>query len=143
MNDTPIPDQFLTVSIIDENGNENDQSMKTNQKGDGNLQLNGLTPNNYTVNIYYDGNENFTNSNTTQTLKIIEEFVKSTSSSTTSQSTNTNNHQESNSYGPEIDSSGITREQAMEYGYTYTPEHGGHYIGSNDRWDENAGVYHD
>ena len=130
MNDTPIPDQFLTVSIIDENGNENDQSMKTNQKGDGNLQLNGLTPNNYTVNIYYDGNENFTNSNTTQTLKIIEEFVKSTSSSTTSQSTNTNNHQESNSYGPEIDSSGIT-------------EHGGHYIGSNDRWDENAGVYHD
>ena len=44
---------------------------------------------------------------------------------------------------PEVDSSGITRQQADKYGYTYTTEHGGHYIGYNDHWDEKAGVYHD
>ena len=106
--------------------------MKTNQNGDGNLQLNGLTPNNYTIKIYYDGNENFTNTNTTQTITIIKEIVKSTSSSTTSPSTTSPNNQKSDSYGSEIDSGGVTREQAMEYGWTYTSEHGGHYIGSHD-----------
>ena len=30
-----------------------------------------------------------------------------------------------------------------QFGYTYTEEHGGHYIGYNDHWDEKAGVYHD
>ena len=44
---------------------------------------------------------------------------------------------------PSVDSSGITREEADYYGFTYTSDHGGHYIGYNDHWDENAGCYHD
>ena len=35
------------------------------------------------------------------------------------------------------------KEVADKYGYEYTTDHGGHYIGKNDRWDEKAGVYHD
>lgn len=50
---------------------------------------------------------------------------------------------DSSDIGPDVDSSGITREVANKYGYTYTEEHGGHYIGYNDAWDEENQCYHD
>ena len=58
-------------------------------------------------------------------------------------STKSKSSKSSGSYRPEVDSDGITREVADKMGYTYTSAHGGHYIGSNDHWDPEAGVYHD
>lgn len=46
-------------------------------------------------------------------------------------------------YRNAADSGGITREIADKYGYEYTTDYGGRYIGKNDHWDEKAGVYHD
>ena len=137
MNGTPIKDQTVNISVTDKDGTTDYHSVVTNEKGVGKLKLD-KSPGKYTVNCTYGGNENYTANTTNQTLKIKEKPVEESADV------------EYNSYSsssednrPEVDSSGITRQQADKYGYTYTTEHGGHYIGYNDHWDEKAGVYHD
>ncbi|WP_292600566.1 hypothetical protein [Methanobrevibacter sp. UBA212] len=137
MNGTPIKDQTVNISVTDKDGTTDYHSVVTNEKGVGKLKLD-KSPGKYTVNCTYGGNENYTANTTNQTLKIKEKPVEeSTNVDYTSYSSSSEDNR------PEVDSSGITRQQADKYGYTYTTEHGGHYIGSNDHWDEKAGVYHD
>ena len=137
MNGTPIKDQTVNISVTDKDGTTDYHSVVTNEKGVGKLKLD-KNPGKYTVNCTYGGNENYTANTTNQTLKIKEKPVEeSTNVDYTSYSSSSEDNR------PEVDSSGITRQQADKYGYTYTTEHGGHYIGYNDHWDEKAGVYHD
>lgn len=137
MNGTPIKDQTVNISVTDKDGTTDYHSVVTNENGVGKLKLD-KSPGKYTVNCTYGGNENYTANTTNQTLKIKEKPVEeSTNVDYTSYSSSSEDNR------PEVDSSGITRQQADKYGYTYTTEHGGHYIGSNDHWDEKAGVYHD
>lgn len=137
MNGTPIKDQTVNISVTDKDGTTDYHSVVTNEKGAGKLKLD-KNPGKYTVNCTYGGNENYTANTTNQTLKIKEKPVEESAdveyNSYSSSSEDTR---------PEVDSSGITRQQADKYGYTYTTEHGGHYIGAHDHWDEKAGVYHD
>lgn len=137
MNGTPIKDQTVNISVTDKDGTTDYHSVVTNEKGVGKLKLD-KSPGKYSVNCTYGGNENYTANSTNQTLKINEKPVEESAdveyNSYSSSSEDTR---------PEVDSSGITRQQADKYGYTYTTEHGGHYIGYNDHWDEKAGVYHD
>ena len=137
MNGTPIKGQTVNISVTDKEGATDYHSVVINEKGVGKLKLD-KSPGKYTVNCTYGGNENYTANTTNQTLKIKEKPVEESAdveyNSYSSSSEDTR---------PEVDSSGITRQQADKYGYTYTTEHGGHYIGYNDHWDEKAGVYHD
>ena len=84
LNNTPIANQRLNITIIDSNGGENPQVITTDANGDGSLQLNGLAVGNYTMNVTYGGNENYTSCNTTQKLEMKEKVIPSqTSSSST------------------------------------------------------------
>ncbi len=142
LNNTPIEHELVKVTILDSDGDVVvDESLKTNSKGKTNLNLD-LNPGKYNVNVTFSGNDNFTGSNATKTITIEEVVVEETytQQSTSSYSSDSSSQSE---YRPAVDSGGITREQADYYGYRYTPEHGGHYIGYLDHWDENAGVYHD
>ena len=53
LNNTPIANQTVNVTIIDANGGENPQVITTDANGDGSLQLNGLAVGNYTINVTY------------------------------------------------------------------------------------------
>ena len=142
LNDTPIANASVILVFKDQNGSITNKSALTDNNGLCNVSLNGLAKGNYSVTIIFDGNDKLMNSSLSSNLEIkqkVTEVQKSVSSSTSSSSSSSSG----NSIGPEVDSGGITREQAQKYGYTYTTEHGGHYIGSHDRWDENAGMYHD
>ena len=142
LNDTPIANASVILVFKDQNGSITNKSGLTDNNGLCNVSLNGLAKENYSVTIIFDGNDKLMNSSLSSNLEIkqkVTEVQKSVSSSTSSSSSSSSG----NSIGPEVDSGGITREQAQKYGYTYTTEHGGHYIGSHDRWDENAGMYHD
>ena len=93
--------------------------------------------------------------NNNSTLKENESIQNSVNTKDTSDTNNQESSQPTvkqksqeslasgNKSTPDVDSSGITREVANQYGYTYTEEHGGHYIGYNDRWDEENQCYHD
>ena len=142
LNDTPIANASVILVFKDQNGSITNKSALTDNNGLCNISLNGLNTGNYSVTVIFNGNDKLMNSSLSSNLEIKEkvtEVQKSVSSSTSSSSSSSS----SNSIGPAVDSGGVTREQAQQYGWTYTSEHGGHYIGVNDRWDEKAGVYHD
>lgn len=80
INGTPIANQTVNITIIDANGGKNPQNVTTNEMGNGMLQLNGLTVGNYTINITYGGNENYSSCNITYKLTIAEIVQESSSS---------------------------------------------------------------
>ena len=86
-NSTPLANQTVNITIVDANGGKNPQQVKTDGMGNGILQLNGLTPGEYTFNVTYSGNSNYSASNITQKIEI-NEVVKEKS---TSQSKSTGN----------------------------------------------------
>ncbi|MBE6510921.1 MAG: hypothetical protein E7Z74_06610 [Methanobrevibacter millerae] len=88
LNNTPIANQRVNITIIDANGGKNPQAVTTDANGDGRLQLNGLTLGNYTVNVTYGGNDNYTVCNTTQRLQMTEKVTPQASTTSTSSSKN-------------------------------------------------------
>ena len=145
VNGTGISDETVKVTVIDDNGGIYQTSVITNGSGIGVLELD-KTAGNYTVNCTFAGNDNYAGNSTFQKLIINEEVAEQavqeqSSSSYTSSSSSSQSSQSDNR--PAVDSDGITREEADYYGWKYTTDHGGHYIGSHDHWDEEAGVYHD
>ena len=86
LNNTSIANQTVNVTIIDANGGKNPQVITTDANGDGSLQLNGLAVGNYTINVTYGGNNNYTSCNTTQKLEMKEKVIPTQSSSTDSSS---------------------------------------------------------
>ena len=83
LNKTPISKEIVNITITDSKGKVVvDDVVKTNDKGKAKLDLD-LKKGKYTVNVAYNGNENYTGNNTTQKLTIKEKVAeaKSTSSS--------------------------------------------------------------
>lgn len=93
LNNTPIANQTVNVTIIDANGGKNPQVITTDANGDGSLQLNGLAVGNYTINVTYGGNDNYTSCNTTQKLEMKQKVVPSQTSSSSSTDTSSSNSQ--------------------------------------------------
>ena len=122
LNNTPISNSSIIVVFKDQNGSIINKSIITDSSGIGNLQLNGLSAGNYSVNIIFKGNDKYMNSTlfTNLTIKNIVVSIANSASSVSSSSSSPSN----NNYGPDVDSGGITREQAQAYGWSYTSDHG-------------------
>lgn len=137
LNKTPLSKEIVNITIKNSKGKVVvDDVVKTNSKGKAKIDLD-LKKGKYNVTVSYGGNENYTGNNTTQKLTIKEEVVAQTSVS----STNSNG---GNNYdSPEVDSLGITREQAMRaeqisgWDVKYDPD-SGMYV----QYDPKYGVYH-
>lgn len=76
---SPLANQVVNITIIDVNGSENHQQVTTDESGKGMLQLNGLTPNEYTFSITYGGNGDYKGCNST--IKVTIAAVQPVSSS--------------------------------------------------------------
>lgn len=113
LNNTPISNQTVNITIVDANGVENRQVVITDGNGDGNLQLNGLATGNYNINVCYGGNDKFNPSNTTQKLEIKEKVVESNSISYSSSSSG-----DDSSYGSYIDDKWVSMSES-EYASRY------------------------
>ena len=85
LNKTPITNEVVNITVTNNKGKVVvDDVVKTDSKGKAKLDLD-LKKGKYTVNVTYDGNENYTCNNTTQKLTIKEEVVEAeTTSSSTS-----------------------------------------------------------
>ena len=81
LNNTPIANQADNITIIDANGGKNPKTITTDANGDASFQLDGFASGNYTINVTYGGNENYTSCNTTQNMIIKEKEVQSTAQS--------------------------------------------------------------
>ena len=108
LNKTPISNGTINVTITDKNGKEViKETIKSNSKGVAKLKLK-LKKGKYTVNASFEGNDNYTGNSSTQKLTIKEAVAKVESSGSSSSYSSGNNLE-----GPETDSLGITREEAM------------------------------
>ncbi|MDO5859867.1 hypothetical protein [Methanobrevibacter sp.] len=87
LNNTPLSKEKVNITIKNSKGKiVANKTVKTNEKGNAKLDLN-LKKGNYTVNVTYGGNENYTGNNTTQKLTIKEEEKIVETQSTTSSDT--------------------------------------------------------
>ena len=126
-NKTPISKQIVNITLTNSKGKVVvDDVVKTDSKGKAKLDLN-LKKGKYSVNVTYGGNENYTGNNTTQKLTIKGEVVQ-TETSESSVSSSGGNYIE----GPEADSLGITKEQAM---------HAMEVVGNDVKYDAESGLY--
>lgn len=76
LNDNPISKEIISIKITDNTGKVVvDDVVKTDSKGKAELDLN-LEKGEYSVNVTYGGNENYTSNGTAQKLIIKEEAVK-------------------------------------------------------------------
>ena len=92
LNKTPISKEMVNITITDSKGNlVVDDVVKTNSKGKAKIDFD-LDEGKYDVTVYYCGNENYTEDNTTQKLTIEEEVVEAKLVGSTSQSAETNRY---------------------------------------------------
>lgn len=76
LNDNPISKEIISIKITDNTGKVVvDDVVKTDSKGKAELDLN-LEKGEYSVNVTYGGNENYTSNGTAQKLTITQEVVK-------------------------------------------------------------------
>ncbi len=138
LNKTALSKEILNITITNSKGKVVvDDVVKTDSKGNAKLHLD-LKKGEYNVTVSYGGNENYTGNNTTQKLTIKEEVVEVTSVSSSGGSSNSNYLE-----GPEYDSLGISKEQAMRaeqisgQDVKYDPD-SGMYV----QYDPKYGTYH-
>lgn len=92
INGTASSKEVINITITNSKGKVVvDDVVKTNSKGKAKLDLD-LKKGKYTVNVTYDGNENYTGSNTTQKLTIKEKVVEATSSEQSSTQSSGGSH---------------------------------------------------
>ena len=138
LNKTPLSKQNVNITVKNDKGKVvANKTVKTDDKGNAKMDLK-LQKGKYDVDVSYGGNENYTGNNTTQKL-TIKEAVAEVESSPSSSSNGGGNDFE----GPETDSLGITKEQAMRaerisgHDVKYDAE-SGMYV----QYDPKYGVYH-
>ena len=119
--------------------NNEKYSVTTDQDGKGHLIIDGENAGKYEVSAQYGGNDKYNGCDAKTTITIED----GTADNPASQTSDNSSARTSNDTRPAVDSGGITREQADKYGWSYTQDHGGHYIGPNDHWDPNSNSYHD
>ena len=105
VNGTALVNQSVNVTITDENKTSDYHSVVTNEEGVGSLKLE-KSAGKYNVTISYSGNDNYSACNATKKI-TLEKVVEEPETKVTS--TNSNDEIE----GPEYDSLGISKEQAM------------------------------
>ena len=76
VNGTPIDNETVNVTIKDENGTVEKKVAVTNKKGVAKLKVDE-DPGNYTVDVTFTGNDNFTENSTTQNVEVKAEIVDS------------------------------------------------------------------
>lgn len=83
-NGTPVVNSVVNIKITDANGAENMQTITTDDKGKGQVQLNGLTPGTYNVTATYNGNGKYKEMTTSQNLNMQAAATSSNSQSESS-----------------------------------------------------------
>ena len=91
----------------------------------------------------FDGNDKYSSISIADNITVNKATAKTVSQKQTSSDTSSSNSASDDSFGPAVDSDGITREQAkannMKYmEVTIDGEQVGHYV----RYDPNTGSYH-
>ena len=141
LNDTGIENKKINIVILDKNNKEVlKKTVITNSMGESSVNLNNVFKGEYTVNIIFEGDENYLPNTASQEIKIIDKKVAETTSESTQSTESTQvNEANTNDYGLQHD--------VDEWEYTGGEGNAEYYTtGSGDRlvlYDDGVYEYYD
>ncbi|MBR0270899.1 MAG: hypothetical protein IJQ68_02780 [Methanobrevibacter sp.] len=81
LNNTSIANESISIEILDNESNTViDEEVKTNEYGEASIELTNVSEGNYTVNVTFEGNDEFKECTVEQDLEIVEDVVDTISS---------------------------------------------------------------
>ena len=89
INGTPVANAVVNATLIDGNGVKNFQTIKTDENGHGFLQLNGMAPGKYNVELSYSGGNGYKANSTSHVIEMAASTTSSAGGSSQSSSDKT------------------------------------------------------
>ena len=77
LKNTSLVNESISISIIDNKSNPViNEKVKTNEHGEASIELKNVSEGNYTVNVTFDGDNEFKKCSVEQNLKIVDDAVE-------------------------------------------------------------------
>ena len=135
----PISNETINIKLTDKDGITIDEKITTNSKGKAKFTMEEMGK--YSVECRFDGNGKYASASITDNITVEKAATKVVSEEQTSSLTSSAS--DDSSYGPAVDSEGVTREQAEANNMKYMETNiDGEQVGVYVRYDPNSGSYH-
>ena len=141
-NGNPIANQTVNIKLTDKEGITIDEDVVTNSKGNAKFKMEEKGK--YSVECSFKGSDKYSASNLNDNISVKKVKTNVISQEkTTSESMYDSNGFMYPEYGPDYDSVGTSREEAMAGDYRYLEDEiDGKVVGVYAKYDPNAGTYH-
>ena len=135
----PISNETINIKLTDKDGITIDEKITTNSNGKAKFTMEEMGK--YSVECRFDGNGKYASASITDNITVEKAATKVVSEEQTSSLTSSAS--DDSSYGPAVDSEGVTREQAEANNMKYMETNiDGEQVGVYVRYDPNSGSYH-
>ena len=141
-NGNPIANQTVNIKLTDKEGITIDEDVVTNSKGNAKFKMDEKGK--YSVECSFKGSDKYSASDLNDNISVKKVKTNVISQEkTTSESMYDSNGFMYPEYGPDYDSVGTSREEAMAGDYRYLEDEiDGKVVGVYAKYDPNAGTYH-
>ena len=137
----PIANETINIKLTDKDGVSIDEKIKTNSKGKAKFKMEEKGK--YSVECKFNGNDKYASTSIADNITVKKATTKTVSQKQTSTDTSSSNSAADDSFGPAVDSQGVTREEAKAKNMKYIAQTiDGQDAGVYVPYDPKAGCYH-
>ena len=113
----PITNETINIKLTDKDGVTIDEKIKTNSKGKAKFKMEEKGK--YSVECKFDGNDKYSSTSIADNITVKKATTETISQKQTSSDTSSSSSASDDSFGPPVDSQGVTREEAKANNIKY------------------------